>query len=354
VQAVDYILVGQGLAGSALAIQLLNQKRKILVIDQPDNNTSSRVAAGLFNPVTGKKMVKTWMADTLFPYLHDFYSQAEQTTGEKFFFPMPLYRPFLSVEEQNEWMARSADPLYAGYIQEIFSSNAFRHVNDPFGGLLLKQCGYLSTTRYIGAVRKWIEKDGYILAEHFDEQHLHVQQNHVVYKDFQASKIIFCNGVHTSSWFRWLPINALKGETILIQSAFEENIIVNRGVYIVPGMKSGEWRIGATYNFQDKNPGITPEAKTELEEKFKDLMDISYQCVSQEWGFRPTTPDRRPILGSHPEQPSVIIFNGLGTKGVSLAPYFSDVLIRWMENGTPLNKLVDIERYKSVYWTSPK
>ena len=83
-------------------------------------------------------------------------------------------------------------------------------------------------------------------------------------------------------------------------------------------------------------------------------MDIQYQCVSQEWGFRPTTPDRRPLLGRHPEQPAVIIFNGFGTKGVSLTPYFSDVLIRWMENGIPLNKLVDIERYKSVYWTSPK
>jgi glycine/D-amino acid oxidase-like deaminating enzyme len=149
-------------------------------------------------------------------------------------------------------------------------------------------------------------------------------------------------------------VRPLKGETILVRAPFEENIIVNRGVYIVPGLQQGEWRIGATYNFQDKAPGITAEAKTELEEKLNELMDIQYQCVSQEWGFRPTTPDRRPLLGRHPEQQALIIFNGFGTKGVSLAPYFSDVLLRWMENGIPLNKLVDIERYKSVYWTSPK
>lgn len=351
---VDYIIVGQGLAGSAVAVQLLTRGKKILVIDEPENNSSSRVAAGLFNPVTGKKMVKTWMADIVFPYLHDFYSSTEKVTGEKFFFPMPLYRPFVSIEEQNEWMGRSADPLFAPYIENIFSSHAFEPVKDPFGGLLLRQCGYLNTTRYIEAVRQWIKKDGTLLTEELRDDALIVTDDRVVYRDTEASKIIFCNGTRSNARFNWLPVRPLKGETILVRAPFQENIIVNRGVYIVPGLQQGEWRIGATYNFQDKAPGITLEARTELEEKLNELMDISYQCVSQEWGFRPTTPDRRPLLGSHPEQPAVIIFNGFGTKGVSLTPYFSDVLIRWMENGTPLNKLVDIERYKSVYWTSPK
>ena len=351
---VDYIIVGQGLAGSAVAVQLLTRGKKIVVIDEPENNSSSRVAAGLFNPVTGKKMVKTWMADTVFPFLHDFYTSTEKITGEKFFFPMPLYRPFISIEEQNEWMGRSADPLFAPYIENIFSSHTYSQVKDPFGGLLLRQCGYLNTTRYIEAVRQWISKDGVLLTEELRDEELIVKDDHVIYRDIEAAKIIFCNGTRSNAWFNWIPVRPLKGETILVRAPFEENIIVNRGVYIVPGLQQGEWRIGATYNFQDKAPGITAEAKTELEEKLNELMDIQYQCVSQEWGFRPTTPDRRPLLGRHPEQQALIIFNGFGTKGVSLAPYFSDVLLRWMENGIPLNKLVDIERYKSVYWTSPK
>jgi len=354
VQTVDYILVGQGLAGSAMAVQLLNRGRKILVIDQPIHNSSSRVAAGLFNPITGKKMVKTWMADTLFPYLHEFYRQEEIKSGEKFFFPMPLYRPFLSVEEQNEWMARSAEPLYADYIEAVYTSSSFAHVRDPFGGLLLKQCGYLSTTPYIEAVRKRIEQEGTMLYEQLEEEHLHVERDGVIYKGIRAPRIIFCQGTRTSKWFNWVPIRPLKGETILVEANLQENIIVNRGVYIVPGLHAGEWRVGATYNFHDHDPGITTEAKTELEEKLAELIDTPYKWKSQEWGLRPTTPDRRPILGSHPEFPSVIIFNGLGTKGVSLTPYFSEVLVRWMENDISLNKLVDIDRYKSVYWTSPK
>jgi glycine/D-amino acid oxidase-like deaminating enzyme len=251
-------------------------------------------------------------------------------------------------------MGRSADPLFVPYIENIFSSHTFSHVKDPFGGLLLRQCGYLNTTRYIEAVRQWIKKDGALLTEELRDEELIVKGDRVIYRDTEAAQIIFCNGTRSNALFNWLPVRPLKGETILVSTPFEENIIVNRGVYMVPGLQQGEWRIGATYNFQDKAPGITTEARTELEEKLNELMDIQYQCVSQEWGFRPTTPDRRPLLGSHPEQPSVIIFNGFGTKGVSLAPYFSDVLIRWMENGILLNKLVDIERYKSVYWTSPK
>src|SRR5690606_2397630 len=109
---VDYIIVGQGLAGSAVAIQLLKHHKRIVVFDDPTANVSSRIAAGLFNPVTGKKMARTWLADELFPYLATYYREVEALTGSRFFYPMPIYRPFISVEEQNEWMARSVDSAF--------------------------------------------------------------------------------------------------------------------------------------------------------------------------------------------------------------------------------------------------
>jgi len=62
--------------------------------------------------------------------------------------------------------------------------------------------------------------------------------------------------------------------------------------------------------------------------------------------MRPTTPDRKPILGVHPQHAQAVVFNGLGTKGVSLAPYFSGVLAEALENDAPINKEVDIDRYK--------
>ena len=128
-------------------------------------------------------------------------------------------------------------------------------------------------------------------------------------------------------------------------------MIINRGVYVVPSR--GSWRVGATYSYNDQTPGTTTRASAELVERLEGLITEPFEIEGQQWGLRPTTPDRRPMLGRHPEFKSLWIFNGLGTKGVSLAPYFAEVLIRSIENGEPLNKEVDIERFKSLYWTSP-
>jgi glycine/D-amino acid oxidase-like deaminating enzyme len=126
IKHVDYLIIGQGLAGSAIAVQLLKLRKKILVIDQPQSNTSSRIAAGLFNPITGRKMLKTWMADKLFPYLHQYYLGVEGLTGARFYYPMPLYRPFLSIEEQNEWMGKSVEVGYESTLKSIYGPRIFR------------------------------------------------------------------------------------------------------------------------------------------------------------------------------------------------------------------------------------
>ena len=353
-QKVDYIVIGQGLAGSAVAIQLLQREKKILVIDQPVKNNSSRIAAGLFNPITGKKMVKTWLADDVFPYLHQYYREIEKVSGYTFFYPMPLYRPFISVEEQNEWMGRSADEAFKAYISQVFIQKTVPNVKDPYGGLLLQQCGYLDTTQYILAVRQWIMREGYFLTEDFQEDDLQVNLSGVVYRDWKADRVIFCQGSRQSRWFNWIPIRPLKGETLSIAADVALEYVINRGIYIVPTSHQKQFRIGSTYYFQDTTEVITDQARQELEEKMEQLTSFPYAVINQEWGFRPTTPDRRPILGQHPEFKPLAVFSGLGTKGVSLAPYFSDVLIRSLENGGTINNAVNVSRYKSLYWSVPK
>ena len=350
---IDFIIVGQGLAGSALALQLLKRNKKILVIDRITTNSPSRIAVGLFNPITGRHMIKTWMADELFPYLHRFYQEAEALTQTRFFYPASLYRPFATVEEQNEWMAKSADPVYHGYIENIFAKPARACTKDPFGGLLLKRCGYLDTIRYIESVRILIETRGILLEEFFQDEQLSIDGQSVRYRDYEAGAVIFCQGMESNKWFKWVPVLPLKGETIRIQSNQPENIIVNRGVYAVPVNQNGLWRVGATYSWTDQAPGITDVAREELTSKLSELVSFDYRVLDQDWGIRPTTHDRRPILGRHPEHKALYILNGMGTKGVSLSPYFSEVLVRSIENGQSLNKDVDIERYKLLYWSSP-
>ena len=350
-QKVDYIIVGQGLAGSALALQCLNRSRKILVIDKAVANTASRVAVGLFNPITGRFLVKTWLADQLFPYLHTFYKNAELALKSRFFYPLPLYRPFATIEEQNEWMGKSADPAYQHYLKSISTSSSFDFLRDDFGGFMLNHCGYLDCNQYLEAVRNQISVAGLLMDEVFEEDSLEIQENSVWYKGYEATAIIFCQGMAPCKWFRWVPILPLKGETLRIESEDRENIIVNRGVYAVPANQNGKWRVGATYSRNDSSPGTTEAARHELVSKLSDLLRRPFSVIDQEWGIRPTTHDRKPVLGRHPEHKRLYILNGMGPKGVSLSPYFSEILIRSIENQSPLNKDVNIERYKSLYWS---
>ena len=345
---IDFLIVGQGLAGSALAMRALSRNRKIIVLDTPSQNHSSFVAAGLFNPVTGRNHVKTWLADEIFPSLFRFYRDVERLTGGKFFHEVPLHRPFASIEEQNEWMAKSSDRSYAKYIASLSTTkNIDPAIEEPFGGISFNQTGYVSTGAYLLAVRKYLESRDMFREVQFAPEELAVAGDHVRLGNIRAKKIIFCQGVQniTNPWFSNLPIKPLKGEFLTIQCRWQKNVILNRGVYMVPGEHPEEWRVGSTYNWNDHSPGPTPRAKEEINQKLKVFFRLPFTITGQKWGFRPSTPDRKPILGRHPTYPSMVIFNGLGSKGVSLAPYFSEVLIRWMENEGMIQKEADVTRF---------
>src|SRR5258707_608603 len=156
---VDHIIVGQGLAGSCLAIQLLSRGKKILIFDEPEKNRASSIAAGLFNPITGKRMSKSWKAKEIFSYLVEFYGKSEEVLGQKFFHLQPIYRPFVSIEEQNEWMALSEEEGIKFFIEKISTGPSFPQANDPYGGILITQSGYLDVNHFMKAVRSLLRNE---------------------------------------------------------------------------------------------------------------------------------------------------------------------------------------------------
>ena len=346
--AVDYIIVGQGLAGSCLAYQLLKRGKKIAVINNFAENRCTSVAAGLFNPVTGQNLTKTWLADETFSYLMNFYPEVEQSLRVKFFHQIPLYRPFSTVEEQNEWMARTIQPEFQSIIAEVNTNSVYPQLRDEFGGIKVKRTGYIETNVLMTAMRDFISERAVYRNSFFDHEALSFNSNGVIVGDVGASKIIFCEGAEVlrNPWFGKLPVKPLKGETLVIKSEFKKHVLLNRGVYMVPGKADGEWKVGSTYNLQDKTDGNTENGIAELTSKLNQLLRIPFEIKSTDWGVRPTTVDRRPLLGGHPGNQRVVIFNGLGTKGVSLAPYFSDILVHWLENDVPVAKEVDVTRFK--------
>ncbi len=323
-----------------------------MVFDEPASNRSSAIAAGLFNPITGKLMTRTWMAEKIFRELHIFYTRAEKKLGQRFFYPQPIYRPFLSVEEQNEWMGKSTDPTLHEYIQEVVTKSRYGHqVHDPFGGILIKECGYLDVLVFLHEARNYLLSEQAYAADRFDETQLEIGTNEVCYKNISAQKIIFCQGtaILQSTLTKAVPIRLLKGETLVIESQENLELIYNRGVYMVPMHEKNQYKVGATYETKLLSNQITEAGREELQHKLKELLKVPFRIISQDWGFRPTTPDRKPIIGPLPGYENVIIFNGLGTKGVSLAPYFSGHFLDWIQGKVEILPEVNINRFKSLF-----
>lgn len=342
-KVVDYLIVGFGLAGAALALELRKRGQKVTIFDTPHEHQASRVAAGLFNPITGKVMQKTWNAEKLFPYLHDFYREAEKTTGAQFFHPKPICIPFRSIEEQNDWTIKSG---LEEFVEEVYTKSRFTNlVNDRYGGVILKNSGYVDIVRYLECSKDLFD----FQIEKFQYSLLKIEADKVIYKDHEAKAIIFCEGVkvHDNPFFKWVPVVPLKGETITVKPTRELPIIFNRGVYVVP-FGDGLHLVGSTYS-HDAREGPTDAGKTELRQKLGALMTIPYTFYHHTWGVRPTTPDRRPMAGRHPEHKNVWIFNGMGTKGVSLAPWSSGTLSDALTKGLQIDDPINITRFYALY-----
>jgi glycine/D-amino acid oxidase-like deaminating enzyme len=343
----DYCIVGQGLAGSALAIHMLKRKLRFLLYDEPDKNYSSSAAAGIFNPVTGKNWVKTWKADDLFPYMHSYYKEVEAMSHGSFLNEKLIYRPFSSLDHQNDWMGKSENAAFSDFINAVYTKPVDTHIVDnPYGGLELRSGGNLNIAQYLNAVRKLLDEIDCYRMEHFDFKEVKIEDTLCHYKGHQFKKIVFCQGPVFASEGPgdFLPFRLVKGEVLTARVKEHFDKIYNKGVFVLP-LGEDTCRIGATYDNKNPNTEITEEGKMRLQEKLSAFFKPAYEILGHLAGVRPATVDRKPFLGVHPNDKKLVIFNGLGAKGVTLAPYFANHLLEYLENDGILMKEVDLNRF---------
>ncbi len=349
-QQFDYIIVGQGIAGSLLAYQLLKADRRVLILNDESIPTSSAVAGGIFNPITGKNLDKTWLADTIFPYFKEFYLSLEKETHSHFYHETNLFRPYANEQQRRHFLQLTDEYDLDKYIS-LVKPDVYKDVENPLGGLYTRSAGWVDVPLMLEGLKQLFIQAGGYQAERFDYQALALSEENITYKNFQASKIIFCEGYYASQnpYFKWLPFNPAKGET-LIASMVDYSIkeIVNQGSWIIP-MGNQQYRFGSTYVWNQLDWQTTPEGTEAITNKIDRFLKTPYQIVGQQAGIRPTTKDRRPFLGNHPAHFNVYIFNGLGTKGVSLAPYFAEQMLNFLEKNKDLMPESNIQRFYSLY-----
>ncbi len=342
---VDYLIVGQGIAGSLLALELEKAGQSVMVLNEEKENTSSNRAAGIYNPITGRKMIKTWLADELFSGLEQYYSDLEKELSSEFLYPKPIYRPFFDFEEQNDWSVKATETGYKSYVKDVNSKSLGNpEIHDPVGGLMLRMCGYVNLPTMLSAIRIYLINKGSYRGEVFSYEDLLIGATQSTYKEISAKKVVFCEGpdaVNNPFW-KDLPYKLVKGEILEIDSNLSEDMILNRSVFVLP--KNGKFHVGSTYDHQTLDYKPSEKGIKNLKERLHKVYKGEYTIVNTTAGVRPATYDRRPFLGIKKEQSSIAVFNGFGTKGVSLVPYFAHHFVNYLLGKAALMPEVDINR----------
>ena len=342
---VDTIVVGQGLAGTNLAFHLLEAGKSILIVDKFRKVTSSKVAAGIMNPVTGRRFAKTWLAEKLFPYAEKYYSQKEKELEIKFFHKMPVYRYFGNVEDQNTWMGRSVDEEIKPYVGDFDDSEA-EGIRNEFGGANITEGGWLDTNVFLDMARFNFIEMGILVDSDFDYSDL-VTDEKIHWKNYKANNLIFCEGFRSKDnpYFNWLPFTFAKGEVLDIKiDNLSNRVIHNKNGFILP-LRDNIFRAGATFRWNEMDEKSTERSLIELKEKIQKITDQEYTILDQKASIRPTTKDRRPFVGAHPKHKNIFIFNGFGSKGVTLTPFLASNFVSSLLGENELNKEVNISRF---------
>jgi glycine/D-amino acid oxidase-like deaminating enzyme len=346
---VDYIVVGCGLAGIAFCEQLLQHQKSFVVFDN-QSQLSSIVAAGLYNPVTLKRFTEVWKAKEQLALALPFYASLEKKLQVKLDYTLPVYRRFASVEEQNNWFTASDKQSLENYLSAQLIKNENTAVIAPFGFGKVLQSGKIDTATLIRNYIEYLKARGAYMSETFDYASLDIKKDTVTYKNSIAKQIVFAEGfgMTKNPFFNQLPLNEAKGEVITIKAPeLKIDYVLKSSIFVVPE-GNDMYSVGATYNWDDKTHQVTEAAKIELVSKLKELITCDFEIVEQRAGIRPTVKDRRPLVGIHPIYEKMALLNGLGTRGVMIAPYVAKALYEKIKNGISLDKEIDISRFNML------
>ncbi len=341
----DCIVIGQGIAGSILASQLMAMNKTVLVINNSIQHHSSAVAAGMFNPVSGKRMVMAWNWEKLLKELTDTYQGLEKIHNDSFLNFCPTIQFFGNVKEQNDFSIKAEDDSFMGHLNE--SPENHLGFKDELGAFEILSTGWLQSEKLLHCLKnKWKANEVY-LEEAFDYNSLKIVADGFHYQTYHTQKIIFCQGIGIAEnpFFNWVPMVPAKGDVFVIKcDQIPQTRIWKKGVYLVP-IGDGLFKAGSTYRWGKLNPEPDEAGKQELLEKVNQLLNVPFEVVSHLSGIRPASKDRMPIIGQHPKYANMYVFNGLGTKGIMWAPYVSKQLIGLMFENKLVENTISINRF---------
>lgn len=346
---VDVILIGQGISGTWLSYFLEKAGVSFLVIDEHRKESASGLAAGIINPVTGRRIVKTWMTDELLPYCRDKYAELGNALKKDVIEQKDIFDFFPTPQMRMAFYERfSKDPTY---LRIPGNENDQRdYLQYDFGYGTITPCYLVNLPLILKEWRNHLLQTGSLIEQSFDFASMSVRPSRVRYKDITACKIIFCDGIASMNhpYFKNLPFAPNKGEVIWIEAPdLPASNIYKKGMNIVPWSPGIFW-VGSSYEWEFDHEQPTDLFREKTTALLKQMLRVPFSIIDHKAGVRPATLERRPFIGFHPLYTDVGIFNGMGTKGCSLSPFFAEQLVANINNAAPLHPEADIGRFSRI------
>ncbi len=338
----DIAIVGQGIAGTLMAYFLQKYGKHILVIDNNFEGASSKVAAGIVNPITGKNFVKSWGVDDFLPIARDIYTQIGNELGIETFTIANIIRSLGSVEDENNWLSRTADQNVMEYVQPFADTSEFENkVSKPFGYGEIKGSFQVHLGEILDAFKqKWQEENVYFETK-FDYEALQILQPNFCYKNYTFSEIVFCEGYQAihNPYFLNIGMGPSKGEVLIVKIPGAEFRKMYKDKIFIIHLYDDIYWVGSGYEWDMPDDKPTQKAFVTLSNELKRVLLIPYEIVDHQAAIRPTMHARRPVFKVHKEIQGMYLFNGLGTKGSSIGPYAASKFARYIVEKNP-NDLV--------------
>lgn len=346
---VDYLIIGQGISGTWLSYYLHKANKSFVVIDNNQPNSASRVAAGIINPVTGRRIVKTWMIDELLAFLVPAYEELGnelniQSIEKKSlidFHPTPQMKIAFDerVKENADLLFQAKDQ---GQYQNIF--------NYDLGFGEVYPCYIVNLKEILPLWRKKLLSGKQLLEEDFVITELKQTDFGITYKNIKAERIIFCDGIDCSQnpFLKNLPFALNKGEALLLESPGIPSTHIFKKGMMLTSIQEGLFWLGSNYLWEFPDDQPTEQFRKQAELLLRSWLKVSYKIVDHKASVRPANIERRPFVGFHPTYKNIGILNGMGTKGCSLAPYFARQLADHLIHKKEILAEADIKRFSRI------
>jgi len=344
----DVIVIGGGLAGALFAWTLRERGASVVVFDDRELSVCSRTAAGLYHPITGRRLALAWRAQTLLETGRRMFGVIEERRGRKVFNPMPIRRSFIDAEMVKTWTHRREQVDQAGIPVDEIRSDPSSPIRLEHGGYELSGCGYVNTAALLEAITVQMEIDGAWIREAVPTEKIRIKPVGVQYGRVEARHIVFAEGHlgRTNPYWSDLPFRPLHGEILDVRIKGELPVCIHLGrIFLIP-LGNELWRAGATHNREIDRDEPTEAGREELEAELHAFLRLPFEVVGHRAGIRPASGDTMPFVGRHPQASPVWIFNGFGSRSLLLAPYCAERLAAFLLEGHPLPEAIDVSRFQ--------